>query len=504
MWLLALACGPDTANKKSSHPEDLLGDEDPNVDVRKAKQHIERAVSALRDGKLEQARKELALAEPYADELKRDEIARVRQSIDSTEADKYVPDINKAATSGKCEDAVSAAAEVIAANKGAIPLFVRERTSKKILKCLLDQLAVDLSIGRELAEDKKIESVLDKASYQEFVSKVTDATVKELIGRFDEPLAARDWKKAKELLNELVARKEAGDNEYNRIMDVIRKGIAEDVTTKVNEGLAEKSGVASYLTDVDALIALAEWGEKKGSAAAGTPMPDEVQKGRDALALWSVCSGFKCSLVSPAEVWTFGHMELKPALAPSDDALETIKHGTKLWRIADSSGWVLVARKDPGALEGVPARLPVAAGWIKASGIKTADTSEMLPPGDSIVGTRVWGPLREGETTWELGKVMSVKGSDLGIERIADGAIVTMARSKVRFGTLKKGIKVLARCAHPLNLEPAVIESVEFPKKGDPVATLSCLDKDEKPTATTRKELIGALRSKPAWLPAAK
>jgi hypothetical protein len=500
-----LACGPDAPKKKTSHPEDLMGSEDPNVDVRQAKQHIEKAVSALRNGKLEAARKALAEAEPFADEIRRDEISRVRQSVDSAEADKYIPGINEAATSGKCEEAVAAAVEIIDAKKGAIPLFVRDKTSKKILKCLLDQLAVDLSIGRELSEDKKLARVLDKASYQELITKVTDATVKELIGRFDEPLGARDWAKAKELLDELVQRKEAGDNEYNRIMDVIRKGIAEDVLEKVDKGLGEKSGVAKYLTEVDALVALAEWGEKKGSAAAGTPMPEEVEKGRDALALWSVCSGFKCNLVSPSEGWTYGHMELKPALSPTDDALETIKHGTRLWKIADSSSWILVAKKDPGALDGVPARLAVAAGWIKSSGMKTSDTAEMLPPGDSIVGTRVWGPLRDGEPTWELGKVMTVKGSDLGVERIADGNIVTLARSKVRFGTLSKGTKVLARCSHPLNLEPAIIESVEFPKRGgDPVATIACLGADGKPTSTTRQELIGALRSKPAWLPAAK
>lgn len=500
-----LACGPPAEVKGPElRAEDVMGGEDTNVDVRKAKEHIEKAVAALRDDKLDEARKSLDRAEPFADELKREEIRRVRQSVDEAEANKSIPGIVELATSGQCEKAVDKAVAVISERKQTtIPSFVKQGTSKKILDCLLDQLVVDLSIGRELSESDEVEKSLTKSDHQTLVTKVTDATVKELIGKFEEPLAAKEWAKAKALLDELVQRKEAGDNEYNRIMGLIRDGIAAEIKERVAEGLDDKSGVGDALEQVDALIAVAEWGKQKGSAVGGETMPEALADARKQLALWSVCTSLKCTMVSPKEAWTYGHAELKPMLDPQKGAkIQKIDHGTKLWKIAESSGWVLVATKDPGAVEGVAGRVKTAAGWIKASDQKSTDTREMLPPGDSIIGTRVWGPLREGQSDWELGKVIQVKGSDLAVERIADLAITTIARSKVRFGTVQKGTKVLARCNHPLNLEPAVIDKVAFPKRGDPVATITCLDAQGGRSSLTRQEQLGALRGKAAWLPA--
>lgn len=503
--LTGAGCGPPAEVKSPElRAEDVMGGEDASVDVRQAKAHIEKAVAALRDDKLEAARKALDKAEPFADELKREEIRRVRQSVDEAEANKAIPGINKLATSGKCEQAVDKAVAVISERKQtSIPSFVKKGTSKKILQCLLDQLVVDLSIGRELSESDKVKRSLTKSDHQTLITKVTDATVKELIGKFEGPLAEHEWAKAKALLDELVERKEAGDNEYNRIMGLIRDGISTEIKEKVAEGLDEKSGVGKALSEVDALIVVAEWGKKKGSAAGAEPMPDAIEDARSQLALWSVCTSLKCTLVSPRETWTYGHADLKPMLDPQKgDKIKKIDHGTKLWRIAESSGWVLVSKKDPGAVDGIAGRVKAAAGWIKASDYKSVDTREMLPPGDSIIGTRVWGPLREGQSDWELGQVIRVKGSDVAVERIADLAIMTIARSKIRFGTVSKGQKVLARCSHPLNLETAVIDKVAFPKRGDPIATITCLDDKGGRTSLTRQEQLGALRGKAAWLPA--
>jgi hypothetical protein len=498
------SCGPPREMKQPDLPDDLIGDVDENVDVAKAKEHIENAVAALRDDKLDVARKELDEAAPFADELKREEIRRVRQSVDEAEANKSIPGIKKIASSGKCEEAVAKSVKIIKGRKGtAVPVFVRKGTSPKILNCLLDQLAVDLSIGRELAESDDVERSLTKADFQTYVTKVTDETVKELVGKFEEPIANKDWAKAKKLLDELVERKEAGDNEYNRIMGLIREGIAKEIAEKVEEGLDDKNKASKRLDEVDTLIEVAEWGEKKGSAAEGAAMPSEVAEQRKQLALWAVCAKLRCTFVSPKKSWTYGDVELKPVLDPTKGKkLKTLEHGTKVWRLAESSSWVLVAKKNPGSIDGVAGRVKKAIGWVKASGNKTSDTREMLPPGDSIIATRVWGPLRKGEKLWELGKVLKVKGSDLAVERIADRVIITIARRKVRFGTIKKGTKVMSRCDHPLNLEPAVIDKVTFPKRGDPIATVTCLGDDGKPSSLTRKEVLGALRSKSSWLPA--
>ncbi len=500
---VALACGPAYEPKKPVlRGDELIGEDEANVDVTKAKVHIENAVAALRDGKLEEARRELDKAEPYADELKREEIRRVRQSVDEEEANQSIPAIHKLAESGKCEAAVKQAAAVMEARKQtSIPSFIKKGTSKKLLGCLLNQLTIDLSVGRELAESPDVKTTLDKSDHQTFITKVTDATVQELIEKFEEPLAQREWGKAKALLDELLERKEAGANEYNRIMGLIREGIGKEIEEKVTAALDEKKGVADVLTEVDELIAVGEWGKKQGSAVGGEPFPATLAAARDRLALWAVCVGLKCNLVSPRASFTYGHVDVMPTLEPTTGKkVSQIQHGTEVWRLAESSGWILIAKKDPGTVDDIGERVKKAAGWIKASGNKLEDTREMLPPGDSIVGARVWGPLREGQKEWELGKVMEVKGNDLAVQRIADFAIITVARSAVRFGTVSAGTKVLARCDHPLNLEPAVIDKVSLPKSGDPVATLTCLEGGKR-SSLTRQEQLGALRSKPEWLP---
>ncbi len=504
--VVAVGCGPPVVVKQPDLSDDLMGEEDKNVDVRKARALIDKAVKALRNGKLGAAREELARAEQFADEVKREEIRRVRQSVDETEAKKSIPVISKLAKSGKCERAVARASKIIRERKAtSVPVFVRTGTSSHILQCLLLQLEIDLSIGRELSRSDDVKVTLSKEDRQTLTTKVTDATVKELIGKFEEPLANKQWAEAKAILDEVVEREEAGDDEYNRIMGLIRDGIGKEIEEKVAAGLADKRAAREKLEEVDALVVVAEWGKKKGSAVGGTKMPAAVRVLRTQLALWSVCAKLNCSLVPPRKSWIYGHVPLMPMLNPTKGKkIKKLRHGTKVWRIAESSGWILLAKKNPGSLDGVPGRVSKAIGWVKASGNKTVNTREMLPPGNSIIGARVWGPFRKGEKDWELGKVIDVKGSDLAVERVSDRAIITVARRLVRFGTTTKGTKVLSRCHHPLKLEPAVIDKVRFPKRGDPVATVTCLEKDGSRSSLTRKEQLGALRSRAAWLPARK
>ena len=474
-----------------------MGLEDPGVDSKKAKALVEKAVAALRDGDLGLAREALGAAERFADELRREEIRQVRQSIDSAEADKYAPGINELAADGKCDEALDTAVEVIEGKSTtAIPAFVKKRTSGKLLECLLGQLEADLSIGRRQAESDRVATALTTNTLQQFQRKVTDATVQALIGRFSEPIDNRRWADAKALLDELVERNEAGDREYNRIMALIRKGIAEEVAAKVSDGLDSKTGVSSKLEAVDQLIEVAEWGTRAGSAVGGGGMPPTVKRHRDTLALWNVCTGFRCTMVSPKKNWAYGAVDLQPTLNPRGKKLETIKHATRVWRIAESSGWVLISRKKKlDDLRSVGSRVPIAAGWVKASGLRTSDTAEWLPPSKAVIGTRVWGPLRKGQQEFELGRVIDVRGSDVAVERMADRAIVTVSRGKVRFGTISPGTKILASCAHPIKLEPAVIERVKFPLKGDPIVHYRCAGGDK------RNDQLGAVRAKSSELP---
>jgi len=506
--LMGCGGGAEPRFKPDFDPVDRMGDSgDDNADPRKAKAFIEDAVAALADDDLAGARARLREAEPFADELHREEIRQVRQSIDSAEADKYVAPIRKAAQSGKCDEALEASADVIDEKGGAIAAFVRKRTSKQLLECFLGQLEIDLSIGRELAESERLEKVLAKDDLQTYRAKVTDATVAELITRFETPIAERRWVDATKLLDELMERKELGPREYNRIMGIIREGIEKDVLARVAEALEEQRGAGEALKEVDELIARGAWGEVKGSAVGGEDLPAKVARARRDLALWAECARLRCTLSKPEEGWAYGDIAVHPTLDQKGEAVKTLEHGTPLWTIATSFGWALVATKDPGVLPGkgddgaVAARAKVAAGWIDTRGMKREDTAEMLPPGDSIVGTRVWGPLREGEKTYELGQVVGVaSGQDVEVARLADDKRVTLSRLKLRFGTLSKGTKVMALCVHPVKMESALVQRVKQPPRGQAVVTIDCLGPDGKVTRQ-KDELIGSLRAEPRELP---
>ncbi|HHH29335.1 MAG TPA: hypothetical protein ENK57_13460, partial [Polyangiaceae bacterium] len=383
--LALIGCGGQEPRfQPSFDPVDRMGDTgESNADPKRARALIEEAVAFLRDGDLEGARAKLREAEPFADELKREEIRQVGQSVDEAEADKYVVPIRKAAKSGKCEDALETAGEVIDEKGGAIATFVRKGTSKSLLKCFLAQLDIDLSIGRELAESERLEKALARDDLQEYRAAVTDATVAELVTRFEAPIAERRWVDATNLLDELMERKELGSREYNRIMGIIREGIAKDVLEKVATGLEKQLGAADALKEVDELITRGAWGEVKGSAVGGAELPAGVARARRHLALWAECARLRCSLSKPEKGWAYGDIALKPALNQKGETVKTLEHATEVWTIATAFGWALVATKDPGALpegndEGaLAARSKVAAGGIDTRGMKRKDTAEM-------------------------------------------------------------------------------------------------------------------------------
>jgi hypothetical protein len=499
--VIALACGcaGSDKGKRQGDAVEEMGGEASEANAQKARALIEKAVAALRDGKLEEARKHLAAADPLADDLKRNEIIEVRASIDSAEADKYVPGIVEAAEAGKCTEALDTAVEVIDGKKGGkIPEFVIERSSKHLLKCVLDKAAADLGAGRALADDPRVEKSLTKAALEDLHAKVAELTVAAVQSQFDEPIKGRRWAEAKQKLEELAQKKEIGDRERARIVEMIRKGVSAEIAEKVKAGLDKKTGSKSSLDEVDALVTTAGW---KAGAEGAEAVPVDVEKGRRTLGLWVVCQNLKCNLTEPKAVFAYGNLQLKPADDNQGETVDKIQHATKVWRIAEGGGFALLAKRDPGKLEGIGPRVDVAIGWVPTEGLKDEDTTEWLPPGDSIKGTRVWGPLREGQP-WELGIVVNVKDANVGVERFSDRSIITVPRAQVRFGTVTKGTKVLAICEGKSGKE-AVIDEATFRKVGDPVVKVSCLDAAGKP-GTPKEQLIGGLRTKPEWLPARK
>jgi hypothetical protein len=477
--------------------------EDANVDVPRARASIEKAMTALRAKDLAGVRKHLAEAEPFANDKVREEIRSVRQRADEIEAGTRVPKVLALIDAGKCREAVAEVAKIVDERRGStVPRFVQKHTGQRLLECLAKLLEQDLAVGRSLLKDAKVKKALDKAVYNGLRLRVTDATVSLAIKRFDDGIAKRLWVQVSKALATAVERGEIGKRERDKIVAIIRKGVAEDAEKRIAEGLAEARGADKALEDVDAMIAAADWVLEP--AKGKTVAPPKLQLRRAQLAFWGSCSKVGCRQAEKRKMWVHGAADLRRPLDPNGKGKpkEKMKHARVVWALAAGRGVTLVATADPGDVsDEVKERFVAAAGWVATRDLRKENNAEWLPPGDAIVGTRVWGPLREGQKEFEFGIVRAATRAKVEVERQADGKRIEVSRLQIRYGSTNKGLKVLSRCDHPLKLEPAVLEGVDFAAKGDPVARVQCVDAAGKPNGPMRQTQLGALRTKATWLP---
>jgi len=474
---------------------DPMIDHDKGVDVTTARKLLARAEDALKQNDIPTVKRLCEQAEPFADESVREEIRTILQRADQRVAKDLAPVVLELAKSGECQKAAEMSLAIVEEHRGTtVARFLRDEVSKPILTCLLDALSIDVSVARELSEASALKKALNPVDFDTWDSKLDEAIVGSLVVSLKAPMAARQWNKAGKLLDDMVARKEAGPKEVARVMKVIRAGVVEDVQKKSAAGIGVKLGAAQLVRDIDALIEAGRWSE-------ADPVPEDLEQRHREAAFWAICAAQDCTLIAPQLNWAYGALEPRPVLDVGGKPTEKIKHARKVWKLSEGRPLVLVADHDPGALDGLAARIPVALGWVSVASLAAADTSERLPPGEAIVGARVWGPIREKTQEWELGVVLDAKGDTLTIERISDGKSVTARRSEVRFGTLRRGTKVLAMCSRLVKMEPAVIEDVVPMSSGDPHVKLSCLDEKGQKT-TPREVILGSLRSQAGWIPA--
>lgn len=496
---LAGACVPPPLPPKKTDDIPLTDpeiDHDRGVDVAKARKLLARGEVALTTGDIVAVKRLCEQADPFADDVVREDIRNLLQRADKAVAKGLSPAVLELAKTGKCKEAAEEVAKIADAHRGTTVIrFVRDDVSKPILGCLLDALAIDVSVARELAETTAIKKALNPVDFDQWDSKLDDTIVGSLVATLQEPIGKRSWAKALEQLDDLVMRKEAGAREIARVMKVVRAGVAEDVEKKVAAGLGARIGAATLSRDVDALLALGRWTD-------ADPMPEVLAERRKEAAFWTICAAQSCSLGATEQVWSFGLLEPKPALDLAGKPGERVKHARKLWKIADGRPYALVSDKDPGPLDGYGARIRAALGWVPITGLTANDPSERLPPGEAIVGTRVWGPLRDKVKEWEVGFVREASGNELTVERVSDGKMTKTRRADVKFGTLRPGTKVLALCVHPVRLEPAVIDEYIPVAGGDPHLKLTCLDDKGARTPLVREILLGTARTNGAWIPA--
>lgn len=515
---LALLAGCGGGGSSEAGPPPKTADEvaaDP-VKARELAYEAERTLKKAEKGKatFADARAQLRQAEPYADVDVRGEIREISDRIDREEAKSLTGEPIAAAKAGKCGPALDATAALVTAegHNDVFRGYVHQQTREANVGCLIALVeAGKLRDARLLAETKSAQDALGEKAFGEFRGKLSAAVGAALTKVVQPLLDAKKWPEVVAELRKAIDAGDAGSADAAATLELVTKGVGAEL-----KELAAKPALTAKGSDpikrFDELSAVVFAPKDQPAAAKGAkglvlpPMPQEIVDLRAELAFAVVCAKLKCAESASKKVWAYGNTSLLPTNDPKGAAVKPIPHGRYVWQIATAPGIVLVSETDPGKLETMGARARPAAGWVPAKDLREQDTTEMLPPGDSIVGVRVWGPLRDKESNLELGTVVAVEtGGNVKVRRMSDRQEVSIARTRLAFGAIKKGMKVLAMCGKGFKLQPALIDTLlrdtKFEAQGDPLAKLNCVDEAGKPTGENREELMGAVRMAPGDLP---
>jgi hypothetical protein len=487
VWLALGGCAdPDKPKAKAPTLEG---------DPRMARSLIGQADDATQAGDFAAARKLLAQAERYADVPTRAEIDSQHDATDNAEAEWLSEEVKATAKQGKCKAAIEATHEVVAQGQG-VAKYLPAHVSNSIGKCLtkLSEEADSLVTARGLIDDAMTKRVLVPKRFKVLRKQIQEQVEQTVDAEVAPALEQRDFAAATNALDEFVKAGLLREDERERALEKVREAI----TLAIDEVVlgASKAGAgADALGRVDALLA-AGWPDE-------SKRPEALRPKRLELSLSVACRALKCQFDPVKLRFSYGKLVARPVGDPkaSGDAL-VIPSGTAVWEIATGGGMSLVGTQEPGDLSTQAARAAAAFGWVGSKDLRDRDTSELLPPGESLVGVRVWGPLRDQEKNFELGTVLSVVGMRCKVRRLADRVEVDIARAKLRFGVTKHGTKVLGLCSKPDALAPSLIESVKDVQSEqlDPQVTLSCLDEQGKPLGVLKDGVLGSLRMPPEWL----
>jgi hypothetical protein len=504
MATVVAACGGEAADTEVQSP---TTPDESSVDVRRAREIMYKGEKALKAEEFDKARDFVRQADRYANDTVRDEMRIVVERIDKAETQLLVADAVQAANDGKCAEALETTAALIdLGGKGpSFDGFVHQFSAEQNADCLLGMLekAESLREFRQLAESKNAKKALGPKAYATVEAGLTEAVTTRLQAAVAGPMEAKDWPKVVAALEEMVRSGDASAANVKPLFDQVVAAVAEEVSQAIQEGLDQPLGAPAALKKVDGLMAIVwkvDGGDGSKRAFELEPVPKKLAKRRAELEFGVVCAAVRCSEATPTAMWVFGHQSLSPTMEPKAEGKRKLKHGTKVWQIATGAGVTLIARKDPGKLDGLAARIKPAAGWIASSGLRASDTSNIMPPGKAMVGVRVWGPLRPKQKYYEMGTVTKVEGGQATVRRMSDGQETKIATTRLRLGLVEKGMKVLAMCGGGFDLKEAIVDSVKdtkFASQGDPMVKVTCLDDDGKPTKEKREELMGSLRVKP-------
>jgi hypothetical protein len=508
------ACGPATPAKDPKAAGAF------RANPKKARELLYRGEELAKNGKFDDARKLYAQAQRFADMRVREEIRVAGELTDEAQAKGLSEDIVNAAEEDRCQSALDDTMAVIRLRKS-LERQIRESTSEAHYDCIYRKLGKDktFAVARRLILSKAAKAAIWPKKYKRLKKKLKSKTARLVDKRVGEAVRGSDWQEALGQAMALSKSGKLGERDLRAVVKAVRAGIGKQVSrwqSKVQKKPAKST--AKRLERVRAMLALA-WSKKFPGK-----LPAAMKRAERELAFWEVCRQRGCKGDAAEEKWTFGRVRVWPLLQPpakavrswrrgakknpesaAEQNVRTLKTATKLWALFGAGDFVLVGRKEPKKGQHLVHSVHAAEGWVRAKRLRNEDTAQWLPPNDSIVGTRVWAPLRKGQKLLELGTVVEVKGRVFQVKRMADRVMVALPRSRAHFGITAAGTKALGYCSGSLTkLVPVEILKVKEPGLAadrDPLVTAACLSPDGKRSGVTKESQLGSLRMEKGWLP---
>lgn len=502
--LLAGACG-GAAEPQPAHPDPAAANAEraaANREIVQAK--LAEARAALEEDAPRKARFAAEEARRAAGQAELKDVLAVIDEIDGQEARTIATEVRQLAAGRQCQDALDTIAAILKRTPPPGRVLVHtlhDETEAALVACLrvdLDEAIAqsDFARGRSLLEGQSVRvglregawSALAATLHAGIAASMADQVRADILaGKYDD--AARKLDAAKQA-GKLGARRGEGDG----VLAQFQALMAAPLFAKIEGVLAQGKGdPQAVLAEVDAITKLLEW-----------ELPENLATAREALAIWAECKKLRCTLGKTETRWTYGSTSLSQPDASQVASGETVPNARKLFVVARAGAVSLVSLEELPSSTPLKERLLRSAGWASTQQLKAEDTIDWLRPASELVGQQVFGPLRESDKSYYLGAVTSVEGDRAQVKRYSDNSTVMVARSSLRSGRIRSGIKVLAYCANPLKMEPAVVEEEVPQPSGLPLVRIACPGEAKGVAGPKRNEVPGAIVSKVEWLPSRK
>lgn len=447
LWLgvTLSACPPPPPPKKVESPEERAEKDK----YRKAKQLIDKANVAFGDKDFDQARKLLR----EANEMKVDsltfQIKEEMEKVDKRHAKLWANEAEDSLGEGDCKGAFTQLASPMRdLESDVFDKEVRKTIGSVLVKCLQGKLDAATGSGnyaaaRKLMLDEDVKTVLGPGAHKKMLTALEESILEALKAGIAEPISAKRWVDAMRVADDAAKNGETNAEGAKVLLGLVRQGVTPEVAGLAQRNIGQRDA-AKALAEVDALIKLVGW-DVTGAAKENAP-PEIVARKRMALMAWIEAQRVKFKPdKKPEKRFAHGKIALFASNDTATAAKREINPATPVWIIGRTKDLALIIESDPGNAV-AEALFERVIGWAPLARLATKNTADWLPPDDQMPGLRVWAPMRTDEPNLELGTVVSVKGQDVVVKRLADDKEISVKRNVLRLGRLEAGMRILNNC----------------------------------------------------------